>query len=86
MIRTKFIQQLAEELPPIIVRSHVSKLTGGLVAPKTLANADSTGNGPTEREIVANKVVYSRQSFIDWLTERFPEQSRYLKRGIKCHN
>lgn len=70
-MQSKLIEQLSAELPPIIVRSQIEKLTGNLVSRKTLSNADWEGRGPKERAVVANKVVYSRNAFIQWLREYF---------------
>ncbi|CAK7067252.1 MAG: hypothetical protein DELT_01699 [Desulfovibrio sp.] len=69
------LDRLAAELPPIIVRSQVGRLTGMLVTPKTLSNADSAGLGPKEKEMVANKIVYSRTAFIQWLHEYFASEN-----------
>ncbi len=55
MLQSMLIDQLEAELPPIIVRAKVDKLTGGLVSPKTLSNADTLGVGPREKEKVGEE-------------------------------
>ena len=82
MQHSPLLDQLLAELPPIIVRSQVDRLTGGLVMPKTLSNADHKGLGPKEKEVVANKIVYSRSAFIEWLREHFaPDKKTQQQRG-----
>ena len=75
MQHSKLIDDLEAELPPIIPRTNVGKLTGGLVASKTLSNADAAGLGPKEKEVIYSKVVYSRRSFIDFLRTHFGSKS-----------
>lgn len=65
--KNQIIERIESKLPPIVVRAEVGELTEGLVAPKTLANADAAGEGPDERAMVANKIVYSKDSFLKWL-------------------
>jgi hypothetical protein len=61
--------EIESQLPPVIARSEVRKLLGGLVAPGTLANADSRGDGPA-RIRIGRKVGYTRASLIAWLRTR----------------
>ena len=35
-----FFEKLENELPPVFTRNEVSKLTGGLIKPKTLSNLE----------------------------------------------
>jgi hypothetical protein len=49
-----------------IARNQVGKFTGGLVAPRTMANHDSFGTGP-KRFKVKNKTGYQIDDFIAWL-------------------
>ena len=42
-----FFEKLENELPPVFTRNEVSKLTGGLIKPKTLSNLDALSKGPT---------------------------------------
>jgi len=48
-------------------------LLNEIVAWGTLANADSGGNGITERIIIGNKTFYERSATINWLVERVKE-------------
>lgn len=72
--KEEFLAILAASLPPVIARSEIGKILGGLIAPKTLANADSTGTGPKKAWAVGKKVVYAREDLIAWLGENFPVQ------------
>ena len=67
-MQSNLIETLAETLPPIILRSKVGELTGGLICPKTLSNHDVLGKGPTESNTLYGKKVYSRKAFLDWLS------------------
>lgn len=58
------------EYPPVIARHRVAELTGGAIAPKTLANADSMGCGPRERFKVGRTICYPREALLAWLDER----------------
>ena len=60
---------LAEKLPPIIARSHVEKLLGGVISAKRLANLDSLGEGP-KRAKTGRKVVYRTEDLLEWLDAR----------------
>ncbi len=64
------LTELEKSLPPIFARKEVSKLTGGLVAPHTLANADSLGKGPNGRLLIGRHTAYNRNDFIAWLRTR----------------
>lgn len=64
------IKELEKHLPPVFARKEVGKLTGGLVAPHTLANADSQGTGPAGRLQIGRHSAYNRADFIVWLRAR----------------
>lgn len=49
-----------------VARNQVGKFTGGLVAPRTMANHDSFSTGP-KRFMVKNKVGYDVDDFLEWL-------------------
>lgn len=60
---------LRDSLPPLIPRSEVHRLLGGLYSAKYLANLNSMGEGPPFSKI-GRKVVYRREDLIDWLEEK----------------
>lgn len=59
---------------PYVPRSKVGEFTGGLVAPKTVANADSEGTGPKERVTIGSrKVGYPTEVLAEWVQARAVE-------------
>lgn len=58
---------LEESLPPFFPRKKVHVLTFGIVNPRTLANRDSKGTGPTGRFKVSRETWYSAPEFLEWL-------------------
>lgn len=62
--------QYLGSLPPFIARKEVQKVLGGIVSPKTLANADSLGIGPKSRKRFGKTVVYETAELLRWLTDR----------------
>ncbi len=64
------IAELEKSLPPVFARKEVGRLTGGLVAPHTLANADAKGEGPAGRILIGRHTAYNRDDFLAWLRVR----------------
>jgi hypothetical protein len=62
--------KLFEGLPPIVARSEVSRVSGGILTSKTMANHDSLGTGPAGRLKIGRKVAYEKNSLISWLESR----------------
>lgn len=67
----EFVATLTSALPPVIARKEVSRFLGGLVASKTLANADDSGEGPEVAYKVGRSVAYRTDSLIAWVVGRF---------------
>ena len=63
----EFRQLLLSKLPPTIARKDVERQLGGIITPKTLANADSAGEGPLGAFQVGRNVVYPTESLVSWL-------------------
>lgn len=69
MTTKDFIDRLRSELPPGFTRKFIYKCLGEYLAPGTLANLDSQGQGPGG--IRAGKVIlYERETFLKWLEKR----------------
>ena len=68
----RHLDALRQTLPPIIARTAVSELCGGLISARYLANLDSEGRGP-ERVKIGRRVGYLRDSLVDWLESRITE-------------
>lgn len=58
------------KLPPFVPRKNVTAVLGGIVSPKTLANADSLGIGPSKRWKLGRDVVYDMACLLEWLDSR----------------
>lgn len=54
----------------VVARSQVGVFSGGLIAPGTLANADSAGNGPEGRFRIGRNTGYPVESLVRWLENR----------------
>jgi hypothetical protein len=68
---TKAFHNMAEKWPSTVVaRGQVKTFTGGALSGKTVANADSQGNGPEGRFKVGRQTVYPVENFISWLEGR----------------
>lgn len=63
--------EMVEKWPsPVVARTEVKNFSGGLVHPKSLANLDSLGTGPTEKIVVGGKICYRASILADWLRRR----------------
>lgn len=54
----------------VVARREVAKFSGGLVQPKTLANADSAGRGVATRVEILGRVGYPAEALAEWLRSR----------------
>lgn len=61
---------LLTRLPPVMARKDVGKLLGGVISPKTLANADALGKGPANKFYSGRTVIYETISLLKWLDQR----------------
>lgn len=61
--------ELERTLPPLISRTEVPKLTGGLISTGRLANLDCLGQGPRSIRC-GRKIAYTRDAFIAWMRSR----------------
>ena len=61
---------LERELPPIVFRNFPRWRDFLPIAPRTMANMDSRGEGPKERVLCGKVVGYPRAALISWLRER----------------
>ena len=67
----EFVTMLINALPPVIARKDVIRFLGGVVAPKTLANADDSGDGPEIAYKVGRSVAYRTDSLVAWVVIKF---------------
>jgi predicted HD phosphohydrolase len=68
-------EYLSEKFPPMFTRQEVTKHLGGMFHYRTLRNLDYKGLGPSSKHHLGNnKVLYSRENFIDWLRDYFEKK------------
>lgn len=65
-----FLKNLSNTAPEIITRQKIKEITGGLISPKSLANADSAGDGITPRFRIGGKVAYPKDAVIAYIRAR----------------
>lgn len=65
-----FLGILEKNLPMMFDRDMATKTLGGLLAKRTLANADAAGTGPAVRLKIGKKVMYEKTAFMEWLKSR----------------
>ncbi len=68
--REKFLAAIAAELPPIVFRNWHKWRDVLPMAPRTVANDSSRGEGPTEKVYVGRNCGYPRASFLEYLRKR----------------
>lgn len=71
--KTRIRELLENILPPILFRNNpkFKEWTGR--SSRTVANADSKGQGPTERLLVGHVVGYPKDAIIKWLEKKVKE-------------
>ena len=52
-----------------VFREDISKITGGILNPHTMAQLDSHGIGIKNRKVIGRKVAYKIDDVIQWLEE-----------------
>lgn len=66
-------RKMADRWPSTIVaRSEVSRFSGGVLTPGTMANLDSQKLGPKKIR-VGRKIAYPVDALIDWIQTRIKE-------------
>ena len=63
-------QTLFEKLPEFVDRKTLSRESGGIISPGTLANCDCQGTGPSKRIVTQKRVLYPRGAAVQWLASR----------------
>ena len=65
-----FFRSIEKELPPVVSRAELARITGGLISVKTLSNEDALQKGPRERVRAGSKVGYSKASAMVYLRKK----------------
>lgn len=68
--RGQLFKKLENSLPAVFSRQEAAKQLGYAISAKTLSNLDAKGLGPSQKLRIGGKVVYEKESFLDWLKER----------------
>ena len=67
----KVIREAANKWPnPFVSRREISNFTGGLLAPRTMANLDCAGEGPNGAFRIGRNIAYPLDSLVEWLIEQ----------------
>ena len=74
------LENLLKSLPPVIARTEVPRLLGGIISAGHLANLDCIGEGPP-RIRVGRKVAYEREAFLAWLAPRLKPEAPKPRRA-----
>lgn len=63
--------ELAEAWPaPVVARREVSRFSGGVLNPRTLANLDSLGQGPPRIALRPRVIAYPTRALVEWMRDR----------------
>ena len=54
----------------LVARSEIGQFSGGAINPRTLANLDSMGEGPSGRMKIGRKIAYPVCNVIKWMESR----------------
>jgi hypothetical protein len=68
--REEFLAAIARELPPVVFRNWPRWKDVLPMSPRTVANEDCKGEGPTGKVFVGRNAGYSKESFIEYLRKR----------------
>lgn len=64
-------EQLADSWPaPIVARKEVSRFSGGVLNPRSMANLDSLGQGPPRISLGPRVIAYPTRALVEWMRNR----------------
>lgn len=64
------LAEFEESFPPLVARSAVHIVTGGLLRPQTVRNDESLGRGPRVAVLIGKKRAYPRRAFLAYLNSK----------------
>jgi uncharacterized protein YerC len=67
MLNQELSSILTKNLPKIFTRKEVYHYLDGFFTPNTLRNIDYLGKRLKVKQIIGRRVLYTRDSFIEWL-------------------
>ena len=68
--REQVLAAIERELPPVVFRNWHKWRDVLPMAPRTVANDDSRGEGPTEKVFCGRNAGYPRAAFVEYLRKR----------------
>ena len=68
--REQVLAAIESELPPVVFRNWYKWRDVLPMAPRTVANDDSKGDGPKEKVFVGRNAGYPRAAFVEYLRKR----------------
>lgn len=68
--REQVLAAIENELPPVVFRNWHKWRDVLPMAPRTVANDDSKGDGPKEKVFVGRNAGYPRAAFVEYLRKR----------------
>lgn len=68
--KKRILSEIEKMLPAVFARKELGRLTGNLVAPGTVANAMSRGDGPEGVFRIGKNTGLQRSDFLKWLAKR----------------
>ncbi len=68
--REQILAAIEKELPPVVFRNWHRWREVLPMAPRTVANEDSRGEGPTEKVFMGRNAGYPKQAFLEYLRKR----------------
>lgn len=75
-------QQLADNWKkPLVPRTEVGEFSGGILHPRSMANRDSLGEGPS-KITVGKRVYYEPQALVDWMRQKYISQEAIKTEAI----
>lgn len=55
---------------PIVARREVTRFSGGVLNPRSMANLDSLGEGPPKLKLGEKMVAYPTKELVEWMRNR----------------
>ncbi len=68
--REQILAEIEKELPPVVFRNWHRWREVLPMAPRTVANDSSRGEGPTEKVYLGRNCGYPKQAFLEYLRKR----------------
>ena len=68
--KLNLLVEIESQLRPVVSRKELSWALGGLLVPRSIANLDSAGKGPSGKIKIGRTVGYTKKSVMEWLSVR----------------